>query len=557
VRLVVLVISLCAILVVPSSQALAAGVNVSASTTSSSVPSSSSTKTLPPLVSPPPPSFEPSVPTSGYAASMPAPNAALPAGVQSPLRPSPVTEVTSARTAQSETWLNADGSKTVRMFAEPHYYQVSGGSWQAIDTTLRPDPTSAGWYVAAANAWSTRLGPTGSGPSTVVQFADGSQLASTPVSASPSSPVVSASDPSAANYGDVWNGVDVSDRVTPVGVKETLTLKNRDAPASFDFDLSANATAQAAAAGTVSVTLKGHTAVIPAPTMTDATGDADATAASLKLSVVSDEAGREGGRVRVSIDGSWLASLPDAAFPVVIDPSVSLSPDSALSSYSVSALNGHSTNVQVGRDSSGDTWRAVMHFPYEQYLNTNPPYQVVNAFLELHDESGSTAASEPLKVYAEPYVYGLSYSSIVAQPVIATETDAGVLMSPDVSSTVRSWFGSNTTNAGFGLQGSEPGSGNTLKIYAFGDSLYTVALNMIIYQAPPSTTISQPTTGAVVSTATPQLVANAVSWSDCTPVYDFKIGTNPDGSGTVIDSGYVQASPANQWQVTSGSLLDG
>jgi len=472
----------------------------------------------------------------------------------------PVSEVVADRTATSETWVDTDGSKTVRLFSEPKFFKSPDGSWTPIDSNVVPDASAPGWVRSAANSWTARFGPTdGKSVSTEVTLASGATIGFSPVAASTSTPEISKGTSSEVAYHSVWPAVDVVDDVSPVGVKESLVLQNASAPTSFAFDLSDNVIARSAPDGGASLLVAGNTvASVPPPTVTDALGD-DGSLGDASLGVQSDATGRPAALLLFGVSAEWLKSLPSDAFPVVIDPSVYLGANGSWSIRSNGAKD--TTSIKAGV-SGGVNWRGLAHIPYETYLNQSPPYQVISAFLILADQTGCSPSpcSDPtqrmVKLYKESSLTP-SYTSLISTPnLIGTATDNGGA-SFDVTSTMKSWIAGNVANQGFGLQNTNETT-SPPKVFAWGSIFGTVQLQMQLFQAPPATTVTSPTAGTVLSSATPQLSAAAVSQTRCDGYvnYDFKIATGSDGTGGITDSGWLNPN-VTQWTVPTGTLVDG
>lgn len=94
------------------------------------------------------------------------PGADVPAGRYGPParreRPERVRELTEERTATSDTWEYADGSRSVTVSSSPRFFQPVGSQdWQSIDTALVPDEERPGLWRSAANRWAARFGPSG------------------------------------------------------------------------------------------------------------------------------------------------------------------------------------------------------------------------------------------------------------------------------------------------------------------------------------------------------------------------------------------------------------
>ena len=147
---------------------------------------------------------------------------------------------------------------------------------------------------------------------------------------------------SGLGYAGVQPGVSLHYAVIPTGVKESIELANANAPATFTFVLTPNAgsrfAAVQAADGSWIFTAPGGTTplfVLQAPTVGDA-GTLIRTGGEL-VPVATGSQQPASLDVRATGDGSFLATLsidpqwlqdPARLFPVLIDPTVTLSPDS-------------------------------------------------------------------------------------------------------------------------------------------------------------------------------------------------------------------------------------
>jgi hypothetical protein len=158
--------------------------------------------------------------------------------------PTPVRELVEERTATSETWLNADGTRTLQAYREPKFFQPFGSKgFVPIDSSLVADETHPGWVRNAANSWVARFGPLTQGgvpgESGVVVEAGGQTFSFTPqgMTASTVTPVVDAAV-GTVTYPGVWPNVDVRYTVKPGAVKEEVVVNGPTDRASFGFETS-------------------------------------------------------------------------------------------------------------------------------------------------------------------------------------------------------------------------------------------------------------------------------------------------------------------------------
>lgn len=487
-------------------------------------------------------------PTGLYTSPLNRPVPELPGGgtrAASARTPQAVSELVAHRTATSSTWQDSDGSIEVRQYTQPQYYQTESG-WQPIDTALKSTPGTAGWWTSSANSWQASFGPADASGGFQRITIGSAQIGFTPLGIrSPSAPQVTGST---ATYHDLWPGVDVRDQVTGAAVKEDIVLAGPAAPAGYAFRLS-GATARANAAGGADLLSGGHVVgAIPAITVTTRTPGSE-KGSDARLTVTGDV-------VRVSVSPSWLAGLPASAFPVVIDPTVG---NDTYQTKMVSAgssggvLNGQ---LQLGADANGQVWRDAFYIPAPTLPAPRPgagPWQLSGA-------SMSSSCAGPC-LFTGMGVYGLStpatgtptYADIVAGQVINHDPNPdGVFLvssggSYESGAALHQYMTSRTDGWWFGAAAP---AGTSL--VAFDPAKTYVAAYYV--SQPPPTPITSPANGSVLPTATPTLTAAPVTGEDTAPIYEFRVSTSPDGSGTIIASNWL-SSPT--WTVPPGSLHDG
>jgi hypothetical protein len=244
----------------------------------------------------------------------------------------PVREDRSLRTAGSETWVTADGSRLTKLFGEDRYFfsPVEKG-FVGIDNRVGADEGRPGWLRNAANAWTVRFGPLSDPAGGVVFEVAGRVVRVAPAvksEAGPEAVKVAQRSSSAGNqvvYRGVWPGVDVVYTVTAAGVREELVVNTVAAlkVSRYDFVVDGATLAEAESSGGSRRLLwpdahEGDPVVeFPAPVVTDVDGAlVDQVKARPQLSV----SRAEGQVVSVSVDSDWLAGQ-GGALPVVIDPS--------------------------------------------------------------------------------------------------------------------------------------------------------------------------------------------------------------------------------------------
>ncbi len=236
-----------------------------------------------------------------------------------------VRELTSKRTANTETWVTASGATVLRSFASRKYFRndalwqrpFSGGTdWQPIDTTLVPD--AGGGVRPRANDWAVNL------PAQVsngVRIGTGrNQVSMVPIGGSPTSVTTVGST---ATYRGVWRNTDLEYTVSADMVKEDMVLRSQNAPTTFRFRFPGialeNDPQTPGALREVGMTKGWRIAPLSVTTALD-------TAVEARPTFTLERIGRDT-IVTVSIDPNWFKALPAAAFPVRIDPSFSRSED--------------------------------------------------------------------------------------------------------------------------------------------------------------------------------------------------------------------------------------
>ncbi len=254
-------------------------------------------------------------------------------------------EVVGQRTATTQTFQNADGTDTLRVFDGPANVRRPDGTWVPVDLSLTSAP---GGLAPRAAPHAVTL----DGPSTRVAVDADHSVAFGLAGAASVAPTVSGDT---ATYHGIRPGTDLRLSATRSGVKEDLVLS---APVDgFDYTLTATGlTPVLRADGSIALRDKGNVtrAVIPAGSMTDARG---AGSAGVRYALTS------AGTLRVTLDRAWLTD-PARAYPVTVDPSVRVLGDGD-DTYVRSGVGDASgaLDLDVGRlaGSSGLS-RSYLHF---------------------------------------------------------------------------------------------------------------------------------------------------------------------------------------------------
>ncbi len=332
-------------------------------------------------------------------------------------------EVVGLRTATSDTYAYLDGTYAAHVFSGPINYRPQLGSWEPIDSRLVP-ATAAGFaYANAGNSFTVDFADHAVGGYSQFNAGDGpvslSLVGLDQAGLSSAPAAVTAPDRGELVYPNVEPGVNLAYLLTPVGLKESIVLKDASARPSYSFQLSPQAGQQLTAkrledgswafysgttgtsgtpvfwlaAPAVSESLPpfmpsqcsadpnggpplclgapaGPTPASPAPAASigveDGTGAVSHADHVGSLQVTPDA---DGFRVDLAVDPAWLASS-DRVFPVVIDPTVILSGSGSdqdatfeqdCSSCTPTMASSSNQHIQVGGDGT-HTYEAASLF---------------------------------------------------------------------------------------------------------------------------------------------------------------------------------------------------
>lgn len=263
------------------------------------------------------------------------------------------------RTAVSATVENADGSFTTSLYAEPIHYRDDAGSWQRIDSTLVPSAKAGYAWTNRANAFhvdfKNQLG------SEFLRFAVGDRAFTLDLvgARQQRSKVAGRS----VRYANVMDGVALDYAVEAGGVEETLTLADASVPTTYRFRLDPHGAAlspRQLPGGVWAFMAPGHSGplfVLQAPLAFDAAGKDGSRHAAVDVQ-------RVGSRfdLVLSIDRDWLSD-PARAFPVRLDPTVTVQPSSTTGNFDISCgtCTDMSTPLWTGVDDT-DVWRTLVKF---------------------------------------------------------------------------------------------------------------------------------------------------------------------------------------------------
>lgn len=406
-----------------------------------------------------------------------------------------------SRSDRENVYRNDDGSFTAQLSLSSVNFQSDDGSWQPIDNHVEPDPEVPGGFRNVANDWHVHFGSVESG---VTVETDAGALALTPVGgASQIDPQPSPSS-DGVTYPDVWPAADLTYRVSGDAVKESIMLKSRSAAASYSF-LARSGTADAVLSSTGGdatsfirsedgaldpTTAAAAEVSLTPPMVVRADGEPQPEAGARLVSV--------GNKVTLSVDADWLATQPDSAFPIDLDPSqTAQKPADSVHAYKLSTeicSNSPSTCApQFGnaRDGGDTYWRSIVHFPYESLFGNT----VAGVTIATGWRGGTQNAYSVHVRHASALSYaGAAYGADLASG--SPGTTGSSLSGAGLTGVIQGWVNNRTSGGNLGMVGQETAG---LYTYQMMDMTMTIG-----YYRPPSAP-----TGPVFATPSKACVTGA------------------------------------------------
>jgi hypothetical protein len=376
------------------------------------------------------------------------------------------TEVPSLRTATSETFVNADGTMTTSMYGAPIHYRDSQGRWQRIGSHLVP-ATRSGY------AWQNEAGIFSASFKALLgtNFLDfdvgGREVALTLNGAVPS---VGQPLGSRIVYPGALPGVDAGYEILSDGLKETLSLQNRNAPHTFVFTLTSPDGTRLESSpepdGSWSFFVGVDDAplfVLTAPYASDSTPSGEARRGESPHAALSVTRVGNNHRVELTIDSAWLQD-PRRRFPVLVDPTVSIQSgvqDASFNANCPQCEGAVSTRLNIGGDLT-TVWRSAVQFD----LGDIPSgANVNNAQLGLYYDGTCLAASSNCGSSAHQIdvhrittswspkstTAQITFDAVPAGTFVLPSGAAAQWMNWDVTPTVLGWLVGGNPQPNFGL----------------------------------------------------------------------------------------------------------
>lgn len=489
-------------------------------------------------------------------------------------------EVVTERSANTDTFVNQDGSLTKKTYFTPKYYQ-NGNGWKTIHTDLIEDKNAGdagswlgevwgnvrSWvsaernFTVTDNDWQARFAPSDFESGMVRVQQGNSQVGFVPQDANKVDPVITKKDgKEIVHYYNLWNGVDVEYEVQSATLKENIIIRGKNSDNSVSFKvLGAGLEAAKDASGATSYRIKGALGE-----------DFSIAPANLRLHKYGPEVGDmfaqtyQNGRITLSLDKDYMQKLPNDAFPAVIDPGVIYGNFGTRGNGTYGSFRNDNLwcpatycNVYAGGEVDADginrLWRGVLFVNYDQFRNATTP--LTNATLHLNRLIGvpfNTGDSTPRTIQA--YDAGNADSFNGYNAGIAGGS-ASIGNSGDIN--VTNIYQQSITAGDFStwimLKGDESAY-NTYKDFNPEGSYI-----QFTYGGQPAapTFMSPIVDGQVYVDAQPSFAVGEVTNPNSTTVplqYEMQLSTGPNGAGALITSGKMDA---RQWTVQDGVLQDG
>ena len=378
-----------------------------------------------------------------------------------------VRELPAKRDAYTRVYQMSDGTQQAVVSAGPMNYRTSSGAWAPISTAVRPSARPGYRYQDTANTFGSFFGSTAS---QLVRFdAPGGGWVTIGVSGARQLRPAASGD--SVTYAGVAPGVSLSYQVTPQALKERITLASPAAASSlaalrFTVRAGGGLTPAALRDGSIALTRDGVPALtLPKPFMTDARPDASspyglAWSPKVAQHATWDAAAHAMG-LTLSADSAWLRQ-PARRFPVVVDPTISISPTPTTAQNVMIESDTPTTNfsylwrLSVGTSSAG-VERSLLSFPLGAVPNktalTSASLKLyhdqtfgpgtANQTVEVHQATASWSASTATWSNANNNV-GTLGSSLSVNPNVDN-----VWNSYAVTSIVQSWLSGTKPNYGF------------------------------------------------------------------------------------------------------------
>ncbi len=278
----------------------------------------------------------------------------------------PVSGLAQPLTRNSRTVRHANGSYTTTIFPGPVNYRTAAG-WQPIDSSLVAAREAGFAWQNKANRFTASFARH-AGDSYLRVRAAGQTFDFDAKGAAGSAGAVSGPH---LSYAAAYPGADLTYDVGAGAVNETIVLHDASAPASYEFVIRPQGagppvTVRRLADGSWGVfraPVAGPVFVLQAPRAVEALAGRAAAPGGTPHAAMTVRSYGSWLDVRVSMDRAWL-SAPQRRFPVRLDPTITIQPDTQDASFAANCSNCVpfvGDRIYIGTDSSY-AWRGALQF---------------------------------------------------------------------------------------------------------------------------------------------------------------------------------------------------
>ena len=378
-----------------------------------------------------------------------------------------VYELTELRETNSQTYQLSDGTRECVVYAEDKYYKTADGQLAAIDNTITKASYSAGGkqYAFRNTSAGTLVYFTEDQPDILIEHG-GNKLSFSLNDARPVRAVQGGSreyrelfdyriyGSESLLYPDCLPDTDLIYTVNNSGLKEYLLVKSQSSPGEFIFTFTKDRYGFTLCEdGTVSIKDVAGNEVFALGRLfaVDANG-----AYSEALTYEIADADADTVRIKIKLSGDYLND-PSRAFPVLIDPSVTVTGASSTYDSYVASSNPTSnyymdTYVRTGKDSTNGITRTYIKFTLPSGIDASA---LSYAYIRMKYNSGSTPTVKANRVTGSWSSSSITWNN---KPGYTTTNSSavGTLLSNNwyayyVTSIVNKWLNGTYTNYGFAL----------------------------------------------------------------------------------------------------------
>ena len=462
-------------------------------------------------------------------------------------------ELTGMRTPTTSTYLNKDGTKTLRYSSEQQNYKASDGSWQKIDNTVKEVPKAAAVGASTLSTGIKNISTVGATAEFngnagaikasmknltegVVITVGGKTFSIIPQGVKNSTP--ERIDQSTVIYRNAWKNVDLQYELKGEAVKETVILRSADVPTVFNFAVKGGKVIK-------------HPTRSGEYTVEGVSSDFSFSKLTLDVvgrGVISEERVTQAMTttgLQMKVDAKWLKEQPASSFPMAIDPNFAREANE----WWMYKSDGYScgpnvcyANIGTLYDRGWKSWRTYLKFPYGDMAGKYIQSAVMHGVFK-GGKGGITDGRWITMGHANCLGYNCT-GGWAGNALAGTDFDI------NFTDSMRDTVNKGDMGAVWSFFGEEGG-------YMSYKPYYTMYA-YVTYDTP--TPVAQPAAPedkqVVVTAEGNTLKVNPVSDPDGDAVqYYFRVATSQDAeSGAVINSDWISST---QWTIPDGILQDG